>query len=223
MHFSSALLMILGISVAAPVSAEPLIATYEVTISKNGHAATARFTFARDSQTVAFIDSRKSYRDIWDLASANQQLRLRRVVDLKRSSIEFLPSELVLRGHVPKWENLQTPFGADVLRNCEGQVTHVVECLPGDALPSKVVMRFGQTEVTWFQTALSRDKEAFSAAVSFAEDYALWDAADFGDQEYDRDLQALLPYADLDPHNPRIHSSNERRAAQQHRHDGHVH
>lgn len=203
-------------------AAEPLVVTYEIVATSGTTAQTSKFLFARDGQTVAFIDSRKTYRDIWDLAATKQQLRLRRVVDVKHSTIEFLPNELTLRGHMPKWESLQSPFGNDVQGNCDAKAVHVVECVAGNALPAKVVMRFGATEVQWTQLDTAKDRQAFERAARVPDDYALWDAADFGDQEYDRDLQALLPYAELDPHSPRIHVSNERPATH-HSHDGHRH
>ena len=83
-------------------------------------------------------------------------------------------------------------------------------------------MRFGETEVQWKQLDMAVARQAFERAANIADDYALWDAADFGDQEYDRELQALLPYAELDPHSPRIHASNEPPVTH-HSHDGHRH
>ena len=214
-------LLIFGAAHSASAS-EPLVVTYEITTKSGTAMQPSKFLFARDGHTVAFIDSRKTYRDIWDLAAANQQLRLRRVVDIKRSTIEFLPNELTLRGHMPKWESLQSPFGTDIRGNCDAKAAHVVECVAGAMLPAQVVMRFGATEVKWTQIDTATDRQAFERAVNIADEYTLWDAADFGDQEYNRELQALLPYAELDPHSPRIHVSNERPATH-HSHDGHRH
>lgn len=191
-------------------AAEPLVATYEVSTSVGDQTQTARFVFARDDRTVLFADARKTYRDIWDQTGSAQQLRLRRVVDLKRASIEFLPNELALREHTPKWESLQSPFGQDVRGNCADRSANVVECVPGDTLPAQVTLRLGAMEVRWSQVEVSRDAAAFAAATGVPDDYALWDAADFGDQEYDRDLQMLLPYAELDAHSPRIHALSDR-------------
>lgn len=207
-------------AITGAANAETLVASYDVTTSTGGQAQTARFRFARDARTVAFIDARKTYRDVWDQTGADQQIRLRRVVDVKRASIEFLPNELVLRQHMPKWESLQSPFGQDVSGNCLSHSENVVECVPGDTLPARVVLRFGPVEVQWNQVGLARDAAAFAEATRVPDEYAQWDAADFGDQEYDRDLQALLPCAELDAHSSRIHAASGRSAEQHsvHRH-----
>lgn len=217
------LLLIAALLATGSAFADPLVATYQVSTTTGEATHSARFLFARDETTVAFIDARKTYRDVWDVSVPGQQLRLRRVVDIRRATIEFLPSELTLRGHLPRWESLQSPFGSDVVGNCATHSAQVVACVAGDTLPAAVTLRFGATEVRWVQTSLVRDREAFARATRVDDDYSQWDAADFGDQEYDRELQALLPYAELDPHHPRIHAANDRTSPADHTQDGRSH
>ena len=220
MSFYRPFIALLALGAATSVSAEPLVVTYEVTIAAGDQSSSSRFVVALDDNLTAFIDGRKTYRDIWD-RTATGQIRLRRAVDVKSAAIEFLPGELNLRGLSPKWENLQSPFGSDIRGNCAERAAHVVECVPGDALPAKVTMRFERFEVRWTQTAVSRDAAEFTRMTQVPAEYRLWDAADFGDQEYDRELRALLPYAELDPHSNRIHAANE--AHHHGPHDGHRH
>jgi hypothetical protein len=192
-----------------------------VTVSAGNQHSASRFIVAIDENITAFIDGRKTYRDIWDRTTTGQ-IRLRRAVDVKASAIEFLPGELILRGRMPKWESLQSPFGNDVRGNCAERAAQVFECIPGDTLPAKVAMRFEGFDVRWTQVTVSRDAAEFVRMIQVPAEYRLWDASDFGDQENDRELRALLPYADLDPHSTRIHATNE--TTHQHGpHDGHRH
>lgn len=221
MPYYRSFLALLTIGACANAFAENLIVSYDVTVVAGEQTASSSFVFALSENTAAFVDGRKTYRDIWDRTGAGQ-VRLRRTVDVKASAIEFLPGELTLRGRMPKWESLQSPFGNDVRGNCAERAAHVVECVAGDTLPAKVTMRFERFDVRWTQVTASRDTAEFARLTEVPTEYRLWDAADFGDQEYDRDLQALLPYAELDPHSTRIHAANE--LTHQHGpNDGHRH
>jgi hypothetical protein len=186
--------------------ADSLTATYNITVTSQGRETNSQFVYARSGRRVAFADSRKTYRDVWEDTGFPGLFRLERVVDVMQSVVEFVPGELRLRGYTPSWESLQSPFGLDIRGNCDTRLSYVTECIPGESLPSRVIMKKDGVEILWQMAAFQTDAPMAAAKVEVDPTFRRWDAADFGDLENDKDLALLLPFAGLSIHGNKIHS-----------------
>lgn len=187
-------------STAETPSFEPVYVTYEITVEQAGRSAVSSFVYARSSDQVMFQDKRKPYRDIWKrVGPAETDKHMLRLVESAHSAIEISRSELALRGYMPTWDALMSPFGGGLAARCSDPAAGMT-CSDTTLTPERVEVRMAGLTIIWKRTSFSQDLGTIEAALRIPGDLAVWDAADFGDQEYDKDLQKLLAIADMDPH-----------------------